>query len=349
MALYAINYDGLRKRDTYNELIDYIQFGQEKTTYPDRFAKRVRESPQISNLLDGEGLSKGDMDELQNNHMKEILKEFAVREAGGTAQVSRASRDPPFMTGSPTPNDYDTPMQELQDMFQNIILEDANNRQRQANDTEQQNQNRLNNVNDQNNRFLMGGHRMLPNNPVPSLPKPPPAKSSSSGGPMEYDIATPKGNTIHVFAKPKSLSLLRRNNPPAKAEPKPKASMPSFDPHIFGHEPESEARAAAQSGLNRAVAKAVPKTPSTGSATPVHDPAVVQNNPHIAAVTRKVQAMSTRQLRFELHKRGQRNDGDREALIRRLIAAMLQIPPNPRRNRNETRRGMETPDQPGQY
>ena len=55
MAIYAVNYDGLRKRDTYNELIDYLQFKQEKIIYPDRFAKRIRESPQISNLLDGEG------------------------------------------------------------------------------------------------------------------------------------------------------------------------------------------------------------------------------------------------------------------------------------------------------
>ena len=30
MAMYAINYDGLRKRDTYNEIIDYLQFHQEK-------------------------------------------------------------------------------------------------------------------------------------------------------------------------------------------------------------------------------------------------------------------------------------------------------------------------------
>ena len=102
MAMYAINYDGLRKRDTYNELIDYIQFGQEKITYPDRFAKRIRESPQISNLLDGEGLGKGDMEEQQLNHMKEILKEFAVREAGGTAQFARAA-DPPRPPGPPPP------------------------------------------------------------------------------------------------------------------------------------------------------------------------------------------------------------------------------------------------------
>ena len=100
--MYAINYDGLRKRDTYNELIDYIQFGQEKITYPDRFAKRIRESPQISNLLDGEGLGKGDMEEQQLNHMKEILKEFAVREAGGTAQFARAA-DPPRPPGPPPP------------------------------------------------------------------------------------------------------------------------------------------------------------------------------------------------------------------------------------------------------
>ena len=49
MAMYAINYDGLRKRDTYNEIIDYLQFHQEKIIYPDRFAKRVRETPQLSN------------------------------------------------------------------------------------------------------------------------------------------------------------------------------------------------------------------------------------------------------------------------------------------------------------
>ena len=101
MAMYAINYDGLRKRDTYNELIDYIQFGQEKITYPDRFAKRIRESPQISNLLDGEGLSKGDMDERENSFMKELIKEFAVRQAGGTAQFSRAAEPPPPPPGPP--------------------------------------------------------------------------------------------------------------------------------------------------------------------------------------------------------------------------------------------------------
>ena len=125
--------------------------------------------------------------------------------------------------------------------------------------------------------------------------------------------------------------------------------MPSFDPHIFGGEPESEARVAVTSNMARSVAKAVPKTPSTAPATPPHDPAVFQNNSHIQAVTRQVQAMSIRQLRFELRKRGQRNDGEIEELRRRLIAAMMQFPPNPGRARTETRRGQQSPGGTGQY
>ena len=44
------------KRKTYDELVDYLESGQEKIKYPDRFAKFLRESPQLSNLLDGEGI-----------------------------------------------------------------------------------------------------------------------------------------------------------------------------------------------------------------------------------------------------------------------------------------------------
>ena len=304
--MYAINYDGLRKRDTYNELIDYIQFGQEKITYPDRFAKRIRESPQISNLLDGEGLGKGDMEEQQLNHMKEILKEFSVREAGGTAQVSRASRDPPFIRGSPTPSDYDPQVQDLADMLQNITLENDVNQQRQANDTRQQNQNRLNNVNDQNNRFLLGGHRMLPNNPVASLPRPPPAKSSSSLQPMEYDIGTPRMAKAKSEPKPKSLNLLRSNIP--------KATQPNFVENAFGGEPESEARLANTSTMARSVAKAVPKTPSTAPATP----------PDERAITQTVHNMSMNALRQQLLYRGQSDVGGRHTLEQRLIRVMLQ-------------------------
>ena len=54
--MFGINYNGLKQRKTYDELVDYLESGQEKIKYPDRFAKFLRESPQLSNLLDGEGI-----------------------------------------------------------------------------------------------------------------------------------------------------------------------------------------------------------------------------------------------------------------------------------------------------
>ena len=141
MAIYAVNYDGLRKRDTYNELINYIQFKQEKIIYPDRFAKRIRESPQISNLLDGEGLGKGDLEEHEKNRIKEILKEVAIIQANGTAQISRA--DPVSNRSGTTSvvSNYDEQMQDLNDMLRNIAVNDADNQRQQQNNNRQQNQN----------------------------------------------------------------------------------------------------------------------------------------------------------------------------------------------------------------
>ena len=86
MAMYAINKQGLRERPSYDELIGYLEYGQEKITYPDRFFKQLRETPQLSNLLDGEGMTVKDLEEQQLNQMKEIQKEHAIQQTGGTAQ-----------------------------------------------------------------------------------------------------------------------------------------------------------------------------------------------------------------------------------------------------------------------
>ena len=43
---YAINYQGLRQRQTYDELVDYLLDKQPKIVYPDRRAKFIRNSPQ---------------------------------------------------------------------------------------------------------------------------------------------------------------------------------------------------------------------------------------------------------------------------------------------------------------
>jgi hypothetical protein len=68
--MFGLNYNGLKQRKTYNELVDYLESGQEKIKYPDRFAKFLRESLQLSNLLDGEGIDYEAVIDQQKNAMK---------------------------------------------------------------------------------------------------------------------------------------------------------------------------------------------------------------------------------------------------------------------------------------
>ena len=92
---YAINYKGLKKRETYDELIDYLANRQEKITYPDRRAKQFRTSPELSNLLDGEGMGIVNIEQQQVNIVKEQQKEHAMRqvasESNGTTHILRAA------------------------------------------------------------------------------------------------------------------------------------------------------------------------------------------------------------------------------------------------------------------
>jgi len=52
-TLFAPNYDGLRYKGSYDEIL--ARLGSDSLVEPDRRAKQIRESPQIANLLDGEG------------------------------------------------------------------------------------------------------------------------------------------------------------------------------------------------------------------------------------------------------------------------------------------------------
>ena len=81
--MYALNYDGLKKRDTYDEIIDYLQNKQEKIKYPDRLAKQIRNTPQLSNLLDGDGEDIENIKDQQNDKIiiamrEQIIKQLAM-------------------------------------------------------------------------------------------------------------------------------------------------------------------------------------------------------------------------------------------------------------------------------
>ena len=51
-----INYTGLRKRDSYNEIINYIQTDQPTVKYPNRKASCLLNTPQYSSLLELDGM-----------------------------------------------------------------------------------------------------------------------------------------------------------------------------------------------------------------------------------------------------------------------------------------------------
>ena len=78
MARYQVNFNGLKKRQSYEELIDYLQHGQEKIQYPNRKALKLRNSPYLA-FLDGEGVV--EMEKQQSKMMHEQEKDRAITRA----------------------------------------------------------------------------------------------------------------------------------------------------------------------------------------------------------------------------------------------------------------------------
>ena len=77
--MFEVEYKGLTKRETYDEIVNYLQNEQEKIKYPNRKAKQLRESPYLTNLLDVDGDGLLEMEEQQNNAMKNKEVEHMIR------------------------------------------------------------------------------------------------------------------------------------------------------------------------------------------------------------------------------------------------------------------------------
>jgi len=95
--MYGINFEGLRRRQTYDEVVDYLQNDRETVKYPDRSAKFLRESPEIMNLLDGEGIGYDALVDQQKRALiqqkvKTIELEKAEEQQTTTAHVRAATR-----------------------------------------------------------------------------------------------------------------------------------------------------------------------------------------------------------------------------------------------------------------
>ena len=75
--MYQINYNGLKKRDTYNEIVEIIANGGGVIRYPDRTASHIANSPYMKQI-DGETLS--DLQSQTVRAQKEQLKHLTLKQ-----------------------------------------------------------------------------------------------------------------------------------------------------------------------------------------------------------------------------------------------------------------------------
>jgi len=96
MAKVAMMTDGLKRRQTYEEVIDYIENDNDKIRYPDRTAKQLRNTFELSQL-DGVGMQL--MEQQQFREMKEREKEHLLRQIASNTSRSiteaRATEESP--------------------------------------------------------------------------------------------------------------------------------------------------------------------------------------------------------------------------------------------------------------
>jgi len=116
MAKVTMMVDGLKRRQTYEEVIDYIQNDNDRIKYPDRTAKQLRNTFELSQL-DGVGMQI--MEQQQQQEIKERDKEHLLRQiatnTGKSIAETRATH-----TEEPTQNttQFESPQQSPQQMQQ---------------------------------------------------------------------------------------------------------------------------------------------------------------------------------------------------------------------------------------
>jgi hypothetical protein len=106
--MYAINYNGLRKRETYESLTNYLQNDQDKIRYPDRKAIRIRDDPTIATLLDGKG--EGVLKKMEEQRKQKVINkqiETIIEGIASRTNTTLHSVKGGFYSSSSTPIDYD--------------------------------------------------------------------------------------------------------------------------------------------------------------------------------------------------------------------------------------------------
>ena len=86
MAKVAMMVDGLIKRQTYEEIIYYIENDPDKIQYPNRAAKFLRNTFQLSQL---DGMGQALLEQQEINEMAERVKDYQLKELADQNETSK--------------------------------------------------------------------------------------------------------------------------------------------------------------------------------------------------------------------------------------------------------------------
>ena len=90
MAKVTMMESGLRRKQTYEEIIDYIQNDQDKIKYPDRTARFIRNTFQLSQL---DGMGQALLEQQETNEMAERVKDYQLKELADQNETSKRIED----------------------------------------------------------------------------------------------------------------------------------------------------------------------------------------------------------------------------------------------------------------
>ena len=93
--MYQVNYKGLRRRESYDEVVSIIENDQSKIKYPNRVAVQILNSPYMKQL-DTEALMdlQNQPDRMSKNKMKQLVMQELANQTGTPYVQVRAHMTP---------------------------------------------------------------------------------------------------------------------------------------------------------------------------------------------------------------------------------------------------------------
>ncbi len=108
---------GLRKRPTYNEVIDYLEREQPKIKYPNRKATFLRNSPYLSQF---DGDSWLDLEEQENNIQEEQLRELQIKKLASNSTQTHTLVKASAQSPKPLAQPMDTKSEDFEDVMSDL-------------------------------------------------------------------------------------------------------------------------------------------------------------------------------------------------------------------------------------